>query len=143
VVTYNVVVSVENPEQKLLPGMTAYVNIAVAERKGVLKVPNAALRFKPSDAPKADTPKVDAAKDGNGSGKPGGGERKKRDSSQGTVWVLEGERLKPVGVSLGITDNRYTEVAAGELKAGDRVVTAENNGAASGKPAGGPPGRLF
>ncbi len=47
VVTYDVVVNVNNPEQILLPGMTAYVNIAVAERKDVLLVPNAALRYKP------------------------------------------------------------------------------------------------
>ena len=47
VVTYDVVINVDNPEQILLPGMTAYVSIAVAERKDVLLVPNAALRFKP------------------------------------------------------------------------------------------------
>jgi hypothetical protein len=50
VVTYNVVVEVDNPEQILLPGMTAYVNIVVAQRKDVLLVPNAALRFKPAEA---------------------------------------------------------------------------------------------
>ena len=50
VVTYDVVVNVDNPEQILLPGMTAYVSIAVAERKNVLLVPNAALRFKPANA---------------------------------------------------------------------------------------------
>ena len=49
VVTYNVVVSVDNPEQILLPGMTAYVSIVVAQRKDVLLVPNAALRFKPAE----------------------------------------------------------------------------------------------
>ncbi len=49
VVTYNVRISLENPDQILLPGMTAYVNIAVARRKDVLTVPNAALRFKPAD----------------------------------------------------------------------------------------------
>ncbi|HEY6895684.1 MAG TPA: efflux RND transporter periplasmic adaptor subunit [Rhodocyclaceae bacterium] len=143
VVTYDVVVAVDNPDQKLLPGMTAYVNIAVAERKGVLKVPNSALRFKPADAPKAEVAK-ESAKEGGGKPGNGGGERKKRDASQGTVWVLEGEHLTPVSVTLGITDNRNTEVVDGELKAGDRVVTAENSpGGASAKPAGGPPGRLF
>ena len=50
VVTYNVRVSLSNPEQILLPGMTAYVNIAVDHRQDALLVPNAALRFKPSDA---------------------------------------------------------------------------------------------
>jgi HlyD family secretion protein len=51
VVTYNVVVAVDNPDQILLPGMTAYVNIAVDKAKDVLLVPNAALRFKPPTAP--------------------------------------------------------------------------------------------
>lgn len=49
VVTYNVVLNVQNPDQKLLPGMTANLTFAVAERKAVLKVPNAALRFSPKD----------------------------------------------------------------------------------------------
>lgn len=49
VVTYNVVINVQNPDQKLLPGMTANLTFAVAERKAVLKVPNAALRFSPKD----------------------------------------------------------------------------------------------
>ncbi|MGV0951030.1 MAG: efflux RND transporter periplasmic adaptor subunit, partial [Azonexus sp.] len=50
VVTYNVRVNVANPDHLLLPGMTAYVNIGVAKRQGVLLVPNGALRFKPADA---------------------------------------------------------------------------------------------
>ncbi len=49
VVTYNVVINVQNPDQKLLPGMTANLTFAVAERKAVIKVPNAALRFSPKD----------------------------------------------------------------------------------------------
>jgi HlyD family secretion protein len=50
VVTYNVVVSVDNPEEILLPGMTAYVNVVLSERRDVLRIPNAALRFRPPDA---------------------------------------------------------------------------------------------
>ncbi len=49
VVTYNVVIAVANPDEKLLPGMTAYVDIGVQKRENVLRVPNAALRFKPTD----------------------------------------------------------------------------------------------
>jgi len=49
VVTYNVVINVQNPDLKLLPGMTSNLTFAVAERKGVIKVPNAALRFSPKD----------------------------------------------------------------------------------------------
>ncbi len=134
VVTYNVVVAVENPEQTLLPGMTAYVSIVVAQKKGVLLVPNTALRFKPAEADKADKaaekPNGEPAKSANGSrtgGQPGaGGERRRRDAGSGTVHVLEDGRLKAVKVSTGITDSRFTEVAGGELKEGDKVITGEN-----------------
>ena len=75
VVTYNVVVAVENPEQVLLPGMTAYVSIVVAQKKAVLLVPNTALRFKPTETDKVEKAggKADgeAAKSANG-GRPGG-----------------------------------------------------------------------
>src|SRR5579859_368235 len=49
VVTYDVVVAVDNPEQILMPGMTAYVNVVVAQHRNVLQIPNAALRFKPAE----------------------------------------------------------------------------------------------
>ncbi|PKO72728.1 MAG: efflux RND transporter periplasmic adaptor subunit [Betaproteobacteria bacterium HGW-Betaproteobacteria-14] len=122
VVTYNVVVAVDNPEQILLPGMTAYVNIAVAHRKDVLTVPNAALRFRPADATRLaenDEAKVSpprtAKKDGKG----------KKDTSSGTVHVLDQAGLKAVAVQLGISDGRSTEIVGGELKAGDRIVVGE------------------
>lgn len=137
VVTYNVRISVSNADLVLLPGMTAYVNIGVQKREGVLLAPNAALRFKPADA--ADKKPENGQKsastaggsgpgiDGGGPGKAGGGKPgKKRDGQSGTVYVLDGDQLKPVSVQLGITDNRNTEILGGELKAGDRVVTGEN-----------------
>ena len=111
VVTYDVVVSVNNPEQLLLPGMTAYVNIITAERHNSLLVANAALRFKPKD---------NADKEGGKKGKIG-----RRDGDRGTVYVLTGKQLKAVGVATGITDNRVTEVLSGDLKAGDRVVVED------------------
>ena len=136
VVTYNVVVAVENPEQVLLPGMTAYVSIVVAQKKSVLLVPNTALRFKPAETDKVEKAggKADgeAAKSANG-GRPGGqlgdgGEKreKRRDAGSGTVHVLSEGRLKPLKISTGITDARFTEVVGGELKEGDRVITGEN-----------------
>lgn len=134
VVTYDVVVNVDNPEQILMPGMTAYVSIAVEERKDALLVPNAALRFKPANA---EPPK----RSGEGAGKGG---KQKRDAFTGTVYVLQGGTLQPVTVTLGITDNRNTEIVAGELKAGDQVVVGDNF--ASAKPAAGnrpPMGRMF
>lgn len=144
VVTYNVRINVANPEQVLLPGMTAYVNIGVARKEGVLLVPNAALRFKPADAADKKTengqkPPSTAAPSGPGmdGGAPkaaGDKKGKKRDGQSGTVYMLEGEEIKPVSVQLGITDNRSTEIVGGELKAGDRIVTGENT-APGGKPS--------
>ena len=151
VVTYNVRIAVENPEQILLPGMTAYVNIAVAKRNDVLLVPNAALRFKPAEAKdkqgddKASSRPAGAAQGMGGMGAgpggpggPGGANRgKKKDGNNGTVYVLENGALKPVAVQLGITDNRNSEVLGGELKAGARVVVGENtNGAKSSSSVG-------
>lgn len=142
VVTYNVRINVANPDQQLLPGMTAYVNIGVQKREGALLVPNAALRYKPADAGEK---KGDAAAKpqggmgpGTDGGSPkagaGGGKGKKRDGQSGTVHVLVGGEIKPVVVQLGITDNRNTEVVGGELKEGDRVVTGEN-GSTDKKPS--------
>lgn len=139
VVTYNVRVSLSNPEQILLPGMTAYVNIAVDHRQEALLVPNAALRFKPSDADAIDKDKTETAASesrpggpGNGGGKPG---RKKSDTANGTVYVISDGALKAISIQLGITDNRNTEVAGGALKAGDRVITGEISGNSGGKPS--------
>ncbi len=145
VVTYNVRISVANPELILLPGMTAYVSIGVQRRDNVLLVPNAALRFKPADAAKTTTapamagmsgmsgmaPGMGAGADGGGAGT--GGRSRKKDGQNATVYVLDGENLRPVSVQLGITDNRNTELISGEIHAGERVVTGENQ--AGGKPS--------
>ena len=147
VVTYNVRIRVDNPDLKLLPGMTAYVNIGVQNRKDALLVPNAALRFKPADAPEKKTENaaktastaapagmgqgMGAGMDGGGAKAPGAGKGKKRDGQSGTVYVLDGKEIRAVSVQLGITDNRNTEVLGGELKAGERVVIGENNSAGS------------
>ena len=128
VVTYNVVVSVENPEQILLPGMTAYVNIAVAERHDVALVPNAALRFRPKDIEQ----------------KKSGGKRSKKDGEGlgGTVYVLRNGKPEPVRIRIGITDNKMTEVLAGGLKAGDSVIVEDtrDNGATAAQ--SGSPGSM-
>ncbi len=150
VVTYDVVINVDNPEQILLPGMTAYVNIAVAERKDVLLVPNAALRFKPANAD-VQKPAANQSNDVQKSGgsRPGGAAgadtvKTKRDGFSGKVYVLEKDALKPVSVSLGITDNRNTEIAGGELRAGDQVVVGEAQAADKSTSSGSrPPMRLF
>ena len=135
VVTYNVRISLQNPDEILLPGMTAYVNIAVAKRDDVLMVPNAALRFKPAEAEEGSGDKA-KEKPTNGEKKRNGeGKGKKRDTSSGTVYVIDGKQLKPVAVQLGITDNRNTEVVSGELKEGDKVIVGENAATVSSKPS--------
>ena len=139
VITYNVRVTVANPDHVLLPGMTAYVNIGVQKRSDVLLVPNAALRFKPADA--ADKKPENGQKSASTATGPGSGggmsgstpgsagdkKGKKRDAQSGTVHVLDGGEIRPVSVQIGITDNRNTEVIGGDLKAGDRVVIGENS----------------
>ena len=134
VVTYNVRIRVDNPDFKLLPGMTAYVNIGVQKREGALLVPNAALRFKLADAAEKKSennqkPPSTAGAPGPGMGaaaKSGDGKGKKRDAQSGTVYILAGDEIKPVSVQLGITDNRNTEIVGGDLKEGDRIVIGEN-----------------
>lgn len=156
VVTYDAVINVDNPDQVLLPGMTAYVSIAVAERKDVLLVPNASLRFKPANAEmqksptnQSQNPIVNSGSDAqkSGGGRPGdlpGGAKPKRDTFSGKVYVLENGKPKPISVTLGITDNRNTEITGGELKAGDQVVIGEAQ--TTDKPASSgsrPPMRMF
>ena len=133
VVTYNVRVSLSNPEHILLPGMTAYVSIGVASRQDVLLVPNAALRFKPTEAgERSDAPPQKPSGETSGEAK---GKSRKRDSASGNVYRIENGELKAVSVQIGITDNRNTEVLGGELKVGDTVITGENVAATNGKPS--------
>ena len=110
VITYDVVVVVDNPEQILLPGMTAYVNIVVAEKNDVLLVPNAALRFHPKDIEQKN-----------------GSKHKRKDSegTSGAVYVLEQGQPRLVRIKTGVTDNKATEVFAGELKVGDNVIVED------------------
>ncbi len=130
VVTYDVVINVANPDETLLPGMTAYVNIPVAERKSVLLIPNAALRFKPAnyEATKLNTK---------------GGESSKRDGFSGRVFILKAGKLVPVAISLGISDNRNTEIISGEIKAGDLVLLGESQSDSKSSSAAPPPRRMF
>ncbi len=152
VVTYDVVINVDNPERILLPGMTAYVNIAVAERKDVLLVANAALRFKPSDndlvVPASDNPKGDASRPADPQADAKSTDKKRslghqRDAFTGKVFVSENGKLRAVSVTLGITDNRNTEIAGGELKPGDQIVIGEIIAADKSGSSGSRPMRLF
>ncbi|HTP45788.1 MAG TPA: efflux RND transporter periplasmic adaptor subunit [Casimicrobiaceae bacterium] len=107
VVTYDVVVAVDNPDQILMPGMTAYVNVQVAQHKDVLTVPNAALRYRPADAAEVAARAKPPAR---------------AEARSGTAYVLEAGKLRVVPVQTGISDGRVTEIVAGDLKDGDAVV---------------------
>jgi HlyD family secretion protein len=122
VVTYDVVVSVDNPEQILLPGMTAYVSIQVAKHDNVLLAPNAALRFKPKQIETvAVTDKDKAAKNQNRGKK----KSKSDDMSSGKLYALKNGKLEPVRVKVGISDGRFTEISSDSLKPDDQVVIGE------------------
>jgi len=123
VVTYNVVVAVDNQDLRLKPGMTANVSMVVAQRDSVLKVPNASLRFTPPTAGQADRPthggKPTKAK---GAEQPGGAGRGTMPSTR-TVWKQgpAGE-LEPIRVQTGISDGLATEVLSEELSEGALIV---------------------
>jgi len=223
VVTYTVVVAVDNPGGRLLPGMTANVKMIVAEKPSVLKVPNSALRFRPAGSASgpaaAAAPGTGAAaaaepRQGGGGGRPtpeqirerlvkglglseeqqkkldpiladsrqqmmalqglpdqerqaqarkireasrvrireiltpeqrskydestGGGEARgggdPRSGAPGRVWVLDGDKVKPIALTLGISDGAATEVLRGELKEGQEIIVGAGGAA---KPAAG------
>ena len=125
VVTYDVVLEVKNPDLKLKPGMTANVAIIVEEKEEALKVPNSALRFKPSAPVGKEKPES------------------KKQKKGPMVWLLGPDnQLKPVPIQTGISDGQYTEIVKGPLKEGDPVVveafSKKNNkpSGTTGQPAG-------
>ena len=139
VVTYNIVVSVDNPDQKLLPGMTAYVNITFAKHDNVLLVPNAALRYRPKNeetmmALKKEDKKVDKPK------------AEDDGLARGKVYILKDNKPQMVRVKTSITNGKFTEIISSELKANDLVITGDMMGdQKAGSSAQGPnrPPRVF
>lgn len=115
VVTYDVVLSVSNPESLLKPGMTANARIITAENEDVLKVPLQALRFSP-----------------NGAGKGDDHEHRHGDHTA-SLWVLEGKALRRIQVVRGVDDGASVEILSGDLKPGDKVVIDESTAIAAGK----------
>ncbi|HEY2138594.1 MAG TPA: efflux RND transporter periplasmic adaptor subunit [Chthoniobacterales bacterium] len=146
VVTYDTVIGVGNPDQKLKPGMTANVSIVAAHRDDTLKIPNSALRFRMADQTPSVAPKRDPSSNprGPGGNKPGGNRPERR--VERTVYVLASgsSKPKPVTIKTGISDGVTTEILEG-LKEGDRVVTGmSESGAAApaSNPFGGGPRRF-
>lgn len=169
VVTYNAVVSVDNSDLTLLPGMTAYVNIIVDRARHALLVPNAALRYKPklAEANEAEHKPLDQKQAGvagvtkgawknrpdktGSEGRSGRGGREKRQGDRelamGKLFVLKAGKPEMVRVHIGMTDGRSTVVTGEGLAAGDQVIISELQADGQGKMPGnnnGPRGpRMF
>jgi HlyD family secretion protein len=110
VVTYTVVLSARNTDLVLLPGMTAIIQVVVAEVENVLTVPNAAVRFRP---PQSAAPPSVAS----------GAAAASVSGSPAVIWVLGvGARPHPVQVALGRSNESATEILEGSLRAGQRVI---------------------
>src|SRR5580658_4420751 len=104
VVTYDTVIGVSNPDLKLKPGMTANVSIIVAERSNVLKIPNAALRFRPAESTTNAPPGGATAGGGPPAGNaPPGQHPKGQHRPTRPIYVLKDGKLEPVQVKIGIT----------------------------------------
>jgi HlyD family secretion protein len=134
VVTYPVVVESSNADLKLLPGMTASLSFQIDKHENVLRVPNAALRFFPklaqvrsedrpllegNDDPPAedDAHSTDVQRSAPEKAEAG------RNRNRRHVWIKDGELLQTVEITLGLSDNKYSEVLGGALAAGQSVVT--------------------
>jgi HlyD family secretion protein len=164
VVTYNVVINVENPEQTLKPGMTANLTITIDERNNVLKVPNSALRFRPQNANNASG---NAGGQGQGQGqgrrRQGGQQGDNAQGAQGggdsnfapasapvlpgqtrIVWVMgQDGKPQPRRIKVGLSDGASTEVVEGNLNEGDVVITGQTvsgSGSSSSTQQNRPPG---
>jgi HlyD family secretion protein len=110
VVTYDIVVTVANPELLLKPGMTANVTIVTARRTDVVRIPLAALRFSPRKLAGRSFAENTAGA---------------LTSRQTRVWKLGGGKLAPVSITTGLDDGNNVELLSGELKPGDAVATDE------------------
>jgi HlyD family secretion protein len=131
VVTYQTIIAVNNPEQKLFPGMTADVSILVLQRDAVLKVPNASLRYSPPENAKFATAPP-----------------KQLQRTQQLAYALQTDNstLLPKIVHTGATDGVNTEIVEG-LAQGDHVVTGTlatglAAGSGFGPPSGVPPPQM-
>jgi HlyD family secretion protein len=113
VVTFDVVVSVDNSDLDLKPGMTAATRIIVDQRSDVMRAPSQALRFTPGGTA------AGAAASGAVPGSP-----------QAQVWVLRGGSPTAVPVDIGLDDESFVEIVGGNLKPGDQVIVAEQRQAA-------------
>ena len=172
VVSYGVVVDVANAELRLKPGMTATVEFVVARAQDVLKVPNAALRVRPTEAMQAQLAalrqegRAEGQRTGEGNRwrSRGDGQRARGTKAQApgqgmaVVWISEGKQVKPLRVRTGLTDGQETEIASTDLREGMQVVAGvlqpqaqggsspfqqQNRGPSGPGGPGGSPGRVM
>jgi HlyD family secretion protein len=119
VVTYDVVIQVENKELRLKPGMTANVSIVTAVKENILRLPNGALRFRPQEREARSAAQAPQSRKGQ------------------TVYILEEGKPKRVHVKTGVSDGVYTEIQSGGLVEGQAVIIeslaakATSNGSSS------------
>ncbi len=109
VVTYDVVVNVENPELLLKPGMTANVTLVTARRDNAVRIPMEALRFAPPGSSIREANSVDGSSGRN----------------RARVWIPDGRSIKPVSITIGLNDGNFVEMLDGPLHDGDSVVIDE------------------
>ena len=139
VVTYVVVVNVDNSDLKLKPGMTANVSVEVARKDDVLKLPPAALRFKPKSTGDEPKEKRQAGAPRESGSKPG--VRKGGNGQQ--VYILKENNPLAIPVKTGIANNSAIELVDGGLKEGDEVIVEQSGGDTKKKASGSPMGRPF
>jgi HlyD family secretion protein len=127
VVTYDVVITVENRDLKLKPGMTANVSVEVMRTDNVLTIPSAALRFKPEESTQQST----------------AGQRRTGKSAGQKVHVLKDGKPVAVSVRTGISDDSHVEIVSGGLRPGQEVIVEQILPKKKASPAGGGMGPRF
>jgi HlyD family secretion protein len=148
VVTYVVVVNVDNRELKLKPGMTANVSIVVAKKDDILKIPPAALRFKPKGGESKPrvakgTPGAVGAPAGKGGREDGGKPGERKGGGGQVLYILKDGKPSALSVRTGISNSSSIELVEGDLKDGDEVIVEQIGGETKKKSSSSPMGRPF
>jgi HlyD family secretion protein len=122
VVLYTAVIDVDNSKGVLIPYLTAKVQFEVAKDADALIVPNLALRWVPATAAQVAPDARSTAKETETPSTPA---KKSPTEHHGTVWVKDGQFVRPVDVKLGVTDRVDTAVTSDQLKEGDEIITGD------------------
>src|SRR5262249_48602112 len=124
VVTYTVVVDTDNSDNRLYPYLTANLQFQISKREDALLVPNGALRWTPSKieqvAPDARDAYAKSQQRKDKAATPA-----KESAARGTVWVQDGDYVRPVKVKTGHSDTLSTEIVGGDLQEGAQVIVGE------------------